>query len=101
VLGAHAVLADLGAKSPITTDSLGIVTAAIPDGTTDTLHLEVTRLVRLWQASTDRPPAIFLKLNPEAATFTRAAFGSSNPASPVGPPRILITYQLPFPFEIP
>jgi hypothetical protein len=57
--------------------------------------------VKLWQVSTDRPPAIFLKLKPEAATFTRPAFGSTNPASPVGPPRILITYQLPFPFEIP
>ena len=101
VLEAHAVLADLGPKSPITTDPLGIVTDTIPDGTTDTLRLEVTRLVRLWQASTDRPPAIFLKLNPEAATFTRAAFGSTNPASPVGPPRILITFQLPFPFEVP
>jgi hypothetical protein len=104
VLEAHAVLADLGAKSPIATiasNPLFVVTDTIPDGTTDTLRLEVTRLVKLWQASTDRPPAIFLLLQPEAATFTRAAFGSSNPASPVGPPRLLVTYQLPFPFEIP
>jgi hypothetical protein len=101
VLGAHAVLADLGAKSPITTDSLFIAVDTLLQGSTDTLRLEVTRLVKLWQASTDRPPAIFLKLKPEAASFTRAAFGSSNPASPVGPPRLLVTYQLPFPFEIP
>jgi hypothetical protein len=103
VMEAHAVLADLGAKSPITNDSLGIVTDTLPEGGTDTLRLEVTRLVRLWQSSTNRPPAIFLLLAKasEAATFTRPAFGSTNPASPVGPPRILITYQLPFPFEIP
>ena len=104
VMEAHAVLADLGAKSPITSDPLGIVTDTLPEGGTDTLRLEVTRLVRLWQSSTNRPPAIFLLLKPgvsEAATFTRPAFGSTNPASPVGPPRILITYQLPFPFEIP
>jgi len=100
-LEARAVLADLGAKSPITADPSFIVTDTLPESTSDTLRLEVTRLVKLWQASTDRPPAIFLLLKPEAATFTRAAFGSSNPASPVGPPRILITYQLPFPFEIP
>jgi hypothetical protein len=103
VLEARAVLADLGAKSPITIDPLFIVTDTLPEGTSDTLRLEVTRLVKLWQASTGRPPAIFLRLSPqtEAATFTRPAFGSSNPLSPVGPPRLLITYQLPFPFEIP
>ncbi len=101
LLDARAVLADLGAKSPITTDASFIVTDSLPQGSSDTLRLEVTRLVKLWQSSTDRPPAIFLILRPEAATFTRAAFGSTNPASPVGPPRLLITYQLPFPFEIP
>jgi hypothetical protein len=101
VLEARAVLADLGAKSPITSDGSFIVSDTVPEGTTDTLRLEVTRLVKLWQASTDRPPAIFLLLRPEAATFTRATFGSTNPASPVGPPRLLVTYQLPFPFEIP
>ena len=103
VMEAHAVLADLGAKSPLTADPQFIVTDTLPEGGTDTLRLEVTRVVRLWQASTDRPPAIFLLLAKasEAATFTRPAFGSTNPASPVGPPRILITYQLPFPFEIP
>ena len=100
-LEAHAVLADLGAKSPITADPLFIVTDTLPEGSSDTVSLEVTRLVKLWQSSTNRPPAIFLLLRPEAATFTRAAFGSTNPASPVGPPRLLITYQLPFPFEIP
>lgn len=101
LLDARAVLADLGAKSPITTDASFIVTDSLPQGSSDTLRLEVTRLVKLWQSSTDRPPAIFLILRPEAATFTRAAFGSTNPTSPVGPPRLLITYQLPFPFEIP
>jgi hypothetical protein len=102
VLSAHAVLADLGAKSPINlTDGNFISSDTLPEGTTDTLRLEVTRLVRLWQGATVRPAAIFLVLRPEASTFTRAAFGSTNPASPVGPPRLLVTYQLPFPFEIP
>jgi hypothetical protein len=103
VLEARAVLADLGAKSPITSDGTFIATDTLPEGTTDTLRLEVTRLVKLWQGATVRPAAIFLRLSPqtEAATFTRPTFGSSNPASPVGPPRLLVTYQLPFPFEIP
>jgi hypothetical protein len=101
VIDARAVLADLGAKSPVTTDPSFIVSDTLPQASSDTVRLEVTRLVKLWQASTDRPPAIFLILRPEAASFTRTAFGSTNPASPVGPPRLLITYQLPFPFEIP
>lgn len=101
VLEARAVLADLGAKSPITNDGTFIATDTLPEGTTDTLRLEVTRIVKLWQGATVRPAAIFLVLRPEASTFTRAAFGSTNPASPVGPPRLLVTYQLPFPFEIP
>jgi hypothetical protein len=101
ILDARAVLADLGAKSPVTTDASFIVSDTLPQGSSDTVRIEVTRLVKLWQASTDRPSAIFLVLKPEAATFTRAVFGSTNPASPVGPPRLLITYQLPFPFEIP
>jgi hypothetical protein len=101
VLDARAVLADLGAKSPVTTDAGFIVSDTLPQASSDTVRLEVTRLVKLWQASTDRPPAIFLILRPEAASFTRTAFGSTNPGSAVGPPRLLITYQLPFPFEIP
>lgn len=100
-IDARAVLADLGAKSPVTTDARFIVTDTLPLGSSDTLRLEVTRLVRLWQSATDRPPAIFLILHPEAATFTRPTFGSTHAGSPVGPPRLLITYQLPFPFEIP
>jgi hypothetical protein len=100
-IDARAVLADLGAKSPVTTDARFIVTDTLPQGSSDTLRLEVTRLVRLWQSATDRPPAIFLILHPEAATFTRPTFGSTHAGSPVGPPRLLITYQLPFPFEIP
>jgi hypothetical protein len=100
-MDARAVLADLGAKSPVTTDARFIVTDTLLQGSSDTVRLEVTRLVKLWQSSTDRPPAIFLILRPEAATFTRPAFGSTHAGSPVGPPRLLITYQLPFPFEIP
>jgi hypothetical protein len=101
-IDARGVLADLGAKSPIVTDDPRfIVTDTLPQGSSDTVRIEVTRLVKLWQSSDDRPSAIFLLLRPEAATFTRPAFGSTHAGSPVGPARLLITYQLPFPFEIP
>ena len=42
-----------------------------------------------------------LLLLPEASSFTRARFGSTSPLSPAGPPRLRITYLLPFPFENP
>lgn len=109
VLEGRAVLADLGAKSPVTVDTRFIVADTLSATTADTVRLDVTRIVQLWQAASDRPSAIFLRLLPEAASFTRAEFGStrSDPTitpgapEPVGAPRLRITYQRPFPFENP
>jgi hypothetical protein len=61
----------------------------------------VTRMVQLWQSSDERPEEVALLMRPEAASFTRALFGSSSPLSPVGPPRLRVTYLLSFPFENP
>ena len=110
VLEGRAVLADLGAKSPVvTSDTRFIVDDTLAVNSSDTVSLDVTRIVQLWQNSTTQPDAIFLSLLPEASTFTRAEFGSTrtdptlNPATtePVGAPRLRITYQRPFPFENP
>jgi hypothetical protein len=110
ILEGRAVLADLGAKSPVvTSDNRFIVDDTLTVNSSDTVSLDVTRIVQLWQSSTTQPDAIFLSLLPEASTFTRAEFGSTrtdptlNPAStePVGAPRLRITYQRPFPFENP
>ena len=109
VLEGRAVLADLGAKSPVTIDTRFIVADTLSANTADTIRLDVTRMVQLWQAASERPAAVFLRLLPEASSFTRAEFGStrSDPAitpgalEPVGAPRLLITYQRPFPFENP
>jgi hypothetical protein len=109
ILEGRAVLADLGAKSPVSTDVRFIVDDTLTAGSSDTVRLDVTRIVQLWQASTTAPDAIFLSLLPEASTFTRGEFGStrSDPeltpstTEPVGAPRLRITYQRPFPFENP
>lgn len=110
ILEGRAVLADLGAKSPVVgSDTRFIVDDTLAVNSSDTIRLDVTRIVQLWQGSTTQPDAIFLSLLPEASTFTRAEFGStrSDPAitpsttEPVGAPRLLITYQRPFPFENP
>ncbi len=101
VLEGRAVLTDLGPKSPLTSDPTLIVQDTLPVGSTDTLRLDVTRMVRFWQSSDERPEEVAMLLRPEAASFTRALLGSTSPLSPVGAPRLRITYLLSFPFESP
>ena len=101
VLEGRAVLSDLGPKSPLTTDPTLIVQDTLALGSTDTVRLDITRMVQLWQASDERPEEVALLLRPEAATFTRTLLGSTSPLSPVGAPRLHVTYLLSFPFESP
>jgi hypothetical protein len=101
LLEARSLFADLGAKSPVvTTDTRFIVSDTISVGSADTLRLDVTSIVQLWQAVDERPEAIFLSLLPEAASFSRPVFGSTRAEMP-GPARLRITYLKPFSFETP
>ncbi len=98
-----AVLGDLGAKSPLTSDVTFIRQDTLPPVESDTVKVEMTRIVQLWQSSRSRPQSIFLRLIPEGASFARAAFFSTR--SPSGgvlvAPRLRITFQRAFPFEKP
>jgi hypothetical protein len=100
LLTATAVLADLGAKSPITTDPTFIASDTLTPGVSGIVSLDVTRLVQLWVQSSDRPESIFLNLLPEAASFMRAEFGSTRRPE-IGAPRLIVDYQMPFPFARP
>ena len=100
LLTATAVLADLGAKSPLTEDPTFIAGDTITPGTSNVVSLDVTRLVQLWVSSPERPESIFLTLLPEAASFMRPEFGSTRRPD-IGVPRLIIDYQMPFPFERP
>jgi hypothetical protein len=101
------VVGDVGAKSPISSDSIAIRqgTDTLPLIQSDTIRFNVTRHVQVWQASTDRPQSIFLRVAPEAATFARAQFFSTRSHGPdpsvLVAPRLRITYQRSFPFENP
>jgi hypothetical protein len=101
------VVGDVGAKSPISSDSIAIRlgTDTLPLIQSDTLHFDVSRHVQVWQASSERPQSIFLQIGPEAATFARAQFFSTRSHGPdpavLVAPRLRITYQRAFPFENP
>jgi hypothetical protein len=96
---------DFGAKSPISGDTSRARTDTLPAVQTDTIKVDVTPIVQLWQTARDRPQSVFLRIAPEAATFARGVFFStrshgSDPSVLVAP-RLRITYQRSFPFENP
>jgi hypothetical protein len=104
VLHTIAVVGDLGAKSPLTTDLSLVRQDTLPAVQSDTVQVEVTRIVQFWQSARSRPQSVFLRLMPEAATFARAVFHSTRSHVPDGmlvAPRLRITYQRSFPFENP
>jgi hypothetical protein len=96
----RAVLADVGAKSPVSA-----VAGRVPEDTLETgttaVSLEAVRLIELWLGATARPAALMLSLTPEAASFSRPVFYSTRAADPALRPRLRISYLLPFPFETP
>jgi hypothetical protein len=103
-----AVLGDLGAKSPLTGDPTFIIADTLPSVQSDTVRIDMTGIVQLWQSTRSRPQSVFLRIAPEAATFARAAFFSTRSHVNIATgtdttvaPRLRITYQRAFPFESP
>ena len=99
LLQAFGVIGDLGSKSPIISSGSTIGVLKIESGTTDTVEVDITRLVRLWQTDDGLPQLVFLALAPEAASFTQATFKSTRPGA--GAPRLRVTFYRTFPFEVP
>jgi hypothetical protein len=104
------LVGDLGAKSPITSDTTFIGHDTLASVQADTIKIDVTRLVQLWQSARERPKSVFLRIGPallpeEGATFARPVFFSTRSHGPdpsvLVAPRIRITYQRSFPFENP
>jgi hypothetical protein len=98
------LVGDLGAKSPLTSDTTFVRQGILPAVQSDTVQIEATRIVQLWQSARTRPQSVFLRLIPEGATFARAVFHSTRSRVPAGTlvaPRLRITYQRSFSFESP
>jgi len=102
LLMARGVIADLGAKSPVQSN-FGVGLDTIPEGTSDTVDVEIVRMLQQVWLGTGRPPALVLSLTPEleAASFSRPVFYSTRAADPAVRPRLRISYVPSFPFENP
>jgi hypothetical protein len=98
-LVARAVLADVGAKSPVNSTALRVPKDTLQIGD-NSVSLEAVRLVELWLGSA-RPAALVLSLAPEASSFARPVFYSTRAADPALRPRLRVSYLLSFPFETP
>jgi hypothetical protein len=98
-LQGRAIVADLGAKSPVNTSR--VVADTIVAGTSGTVSLEAVRLVQLWAPGT--PTALLLSVAPdqEGASFSRPSFYSTRAADRALHPRLRLSYMLSFPFENP
>jgi hypothetical protein len=100
---ARAVLADLGAKSPLNSTAGRVPADTIESGVSGTIDLEAVRLVELWLGASTSPSALVLSLAPdlEGASFSQPVFFSTRAADPAVRPRLRISYLRSFPFENP
>jgi hypothetical protein len=102
------VAADFGAKSPFAADTVAPHSSLLVPGPLDTLQIEVTNLMRLWQVDTTAVTAAFLQVlaldrasslalgGSAGATFTRLRLYSSR--TPAFRPALRLTYTPRYPF---
>jgi hypothetical protein len=93
--------ADFGAKSPFTLvapadttiESLGV---AVPVGSTDSVVVDVTAILRQWQADTTLPRSLMLRVFPEGSSLAELRIGSKEGGATA--PRLRVAYVPPFKF---
>jgi hypothetical protein len=102
-LVAHAVVADLGGKSPLIgslgADSSFLGTGPVLINSTDTVRVEITRILRRWAADTLAPNAFVLRSASEGGVLTEIRFQPS--ANAAFRPTIRLTYASKYPFGLP
>ena len=95
----RALLTDVGAKSPLNPNSALFANTAIHIGSSDTVRVELTNLVRAWSLDTTLVTSFVLVQTPEAATYTEIRFYSSRAAALR--PALQVTYVKRFRFGEP
>lgn len=95
---ARPILTDVGAKSPLSVQGALFGRASLAAGSTDTVRLELSDLVRLWARDTSVVTAFAMGSIPEAASSVEVRFYSSRSAFR---PALHVTYVKRFPFGTP
>ena len=91
----HAVLVDLGAKSPIAADAGHTDSTMIHIGRADTVRIEVTNILQAWAADSTQPTTFVLAARDEAQSFAEIRF---YPTIAAARPSLQITYVRRYPF---
>lgn len=81
---------DFGPKSPLNVPRGAPPPVEIPVGTTGTIRIDVTLLVRAWRGNPTQPRVIVLRTDPEAARLAELRVRSSQSVS--GRPVLQLTY---------
>ena len=92
----HAVLVDLGAKSPIAIDVTHTDSTMIHIGATDTVQVEVTNVLQAWAADSTQPTTFVLRARDEAQSFAEVRFYPT--IATAFRPSLRITYVRRYPF---
>ena len=95
----RALLTDVGAKSPLNPNSTLFAGTVIHIGSSDTVRVELTNLVRAWSLDTTLVTSFVLVQTPEAASYTEIRFYSSR--APALRPALQVTYVKRFRFGEP
>lgn len=91
-LAVAGVIADLGAKSPILLLPGLRLAGPLVEGTTAVVAVDVRQLVNQWQGSNGPPAVVLLQQLDEGNSFMQPVLYSTR--SPVGQPRLRLTYGL-------
>jgi len=101
---AQRIAADLGAKSPLAGptfagDGSYFGATYVHPGSLDSVKVDITDMLRRWQADTAAPTAVFLRVDPEGGVLGEIRFAPSGHAALR--PALLVTYVPRFPFGVP
>jgi hypothetical protein len=96
---AQPVVADLGAKSPLSLNNLFYGFKNIHLNAADTVRMELTDLIRAWALDTSATTAIMLLQSAEASTYAQIRFYSTR--APAFKPTLHVTYVRRYPFGTP
>jgi hypothetical protein len=96
---ARTVFADFGAKSPLVIDLTHVDSTLIHVGATDTVRIEITNLLQLWQTDSTKPTTLVLSAKSEGSELGEIRFYPS--AAAAYRPTLHLTYLQRYPFGVP